>query len=43
MHDQPGASEEAQEQAPDGLEDEEAQRGTWEDNPQQDGDEEREE
>jgi hypothetical protein len=43
MHDQPGASEEEQEQAPDRLEDEEAQRGTWEDNPQQDGDEEREE
>jgi hypothetical protein len=35
MHDQPGASEEEQDQAPDRLEDEEAQRGTWKDNPQQ--------
>jgi hypothetical protein len=43
MHDQPGAGEEEQEQAPDRLEEEEAQRGTWQDNPQQDGDEEREE
>jgi hypothetical protein len=42
MHDQPGASEEEQEQAPDRLEEEEAQRGTWEDNPRQQRDEERE-
>ena len=43
MHDQPGASEEEQEQTPDRLEEEEAQRGTWEDNPRHDGDEEPEE
>jgi hypothetical protein len=40
MHDQPGASEEEQDQAPDRLEEEEAQRGTWKDNPQQGSDEE---
>ena len=43
MHDQPGASEDEQEQTPDRLEEEEAQRGTWEDNPQQGSDEEPEE
>jgi hypothetical protein len=37
MHDQPEATEEEQEQAPERLEEEEAQRGTWEDNPQQQG------
>jgi hypothetical protein len=43
MHDQPSASEGEQEQAPDRLEEEEAQRGTWEDNPLQGSDEEPEE
>ena len=43
MHDQPEANEEEQEQVPERLEEEEAQRGTWEDNPQQSGDEEGEE
>lgn len=43
MHDQPGASEEEQEQSPDRLEDEEAQRGNWEDNPRQHRDEETDE
>jgi hypothetical protein len=35
MHDQPEATEEEQEQGPERLQDEEAQRGNWEDNPQQ--------
>lgn len=35
MHDQPEPTEAEQEQAPQRLEEEEAQRGTWEDNPQQ--------
>jgi hypothetical protein len=35
MHDQPEPTEEEQEQPPDRLQDEEAQRGTWEDNPRQ--------
>jgi hypothetical protein len=30
MHDQPKSTEEEQEQSPDGLQDEEAQRGSWE-------------
>jgi hypothetical protein len=43
MHDQPGATEEEQEQGPDRLREEEAQRGTWEDNQRQEPEEEREE
>jgi hypothetical protein len=35
MHDQPKPTEEEQEQVPERLEDEEAQRGNWEDNPRQ--------
>ena len=35
MHDQPEPTEEEQEQAPGRLQDEEAQRGNWEDNPRQ--------
>jgi hypothetical protein len=42
MHDQPEPTEEEQEQAPDRLQDEEAQRGNWEDNQRQ-GEEESEE
>ena len=42
MHDQPEPAEEEQEQAPERLQDEEAQRGNWEDNPRQ-AEEEREE
>ena len=36
MHDQPEPTEEEQEQVPERLQDEEAQRGTWPDNPRQD-------
>jgi hypothetical protein len=35
MHDQPEPTEEEQEQAPEHLQDEEAQRGNWEDNARQ--------
>jgi hypothetical protein len=35
MHDQPEPTEEEQEVAPERLEEEEAQRGTWGDDPQQ--------
>lgn len=35
MHDQPEPTEEEQEQVPERLQDEEAQRGNWEDNPRQ--------
>lgn len=42
MPDQPEPTEEEQEQAAERLQDEEAQRGNWEDNPRQ-ADEEREE
>lgn len=35
MHDQPEPTEEEQDQAADRLQEEEAQRGTWEDNPRQ--------
>lgn len=42
MHDQPEPTEEEQEHAPERLQDEEAQRGNWEDNRRQ-GEEETEE
>jgi hypothetical protein len=42
MHDQPEPTEEEQEESPERLQDEEAQRGNWEDNPRQ-AEEEREE
>jgi hypothetical protein len=35
MHDQPEPTEEEQEQPPERLQDEEAQRGNWDDNPRQ--------
>jgi hypothetical protein len=35
MHDQPEPTEEEQQQVPERLQDEEAQRGNWEDNPRQ--------
>jgi hypothetical protein len=35
MHDQPEPTEEEQEQSGERLQDEEAQRGNWEDNPRQ--------
>jgi hypothetical protein len=35
MHDQPEPTEEEEEAAPERLGEEEAQRGTWKDNPQQ--------
>jgi hypothetical protein len=35
MHDQPEPTEEEQQQAPERLQEEEGQRGTWGDNPQQ--------
>jgi hypothetical protein len=35
MHDQPEPTEEEQELVPERLQDEEAQRGNWEDNPKQ--------
>jgi hypothetical protein len=35
MHDQPEPTEEEQEETPERLQDEESQRGTWEDNRKQ--------